>query len=86
LAAVDINGYLVREGKESRAQVAAKYIESGRVKLIKGSWNEAYIDQMTKFPNSKHDEFIDLSGYSCEYHFREVQKNMNRMFGGSNLI
>jgi len=86
LSAIDIKSYLVNESKESSAQIAAKYIEAGKVCLVKGQWNSDYIDQMIKFPNAKHDEYIDLTGYSCEYHFRESHSTFAGMTGSNNLF
>ncbi len=65
---VEIKSPLVREGKEARIQTAAPFFESGRAKLIKGSWNEAFILQLTGFPSAKHDEYVDLAGYICWYY------------------
>jgi predicted phage terminase large subunit-like protein len=74
LNAVEIKSKLVIEGKESRAQVAAVKIETGRVVLVKGSWNDEFIDQLIGFPNKEHDEYIDLIGYACEYYFKKKRK------------
>ncbi len=71
ISAVEIKSKLVSEGKESRAQVAGVRIESGRVRLVKGSWNDEFISQLIGFPNKEHDEYIDLIGYSCEYYFKK---------------
>jgi predicted phage terminase large subunit-like protein len=70
IPAVEINNYLVNEGKESRLNIAAPYIESGKVRLLKGSWNDKLINQLVSFPKAKHDEFVDLLGYACFHHFK----------------
>lgn len=66
---VEIDSHLVNEGKESRIQVSAPKTEAGRVVLIEGHWNNNFIAQNTKFPNAKHDEYVDLLGYACDYYF-----------------
>lgn len=46
--------------KITRANSVSPFIESGRVVLIDGSWNEAFLHQVTTFPRAAHDEFVDL--------------------------
>jgi len=70
LSAIEIKSYLISEGKEARLQVASPYIEAAKVKLIRGHWNEKFINQISGFPNTKHDEYVDLIGYACEFYFR----------------
>lgn len=67
--AVEIKTTLVGEGKEARAQVASPKIESGRVVLVRGTWNDHFLEQVCGFPNAKHDEYIDLLGYSTNFYF-----------------
>lgn len=86
LSAVEIKSYLVGEGKEARLQVAAPYFESSKVKLISGNWNDNFIHQITGFPNVKHDEYVDLIGYACEYYFRDERKSFSRAFAMENII
>lgn len=45
--------------KISRVKDTSPVMESGRVKLIKGHWNEPFLNQITTFPNAKHDEYVD---------------------------
>jgi len=70
---VDIISYLVKGKKEERLQVAANYIESGKVKFLRGHWNDRLRLQLTGFPKVKNDEYVDLMGYACEYYFRTNQ-------------
>lgn len=88
IPSIEINNYLVNEGKEARAYVASPYCESGKVKLIKGNWNDKFVNQLTSFPKGKHDEFIDLLGYAC-YHYFQPGKNINfwdRVYSKENLM
>lgn len=66
LRASEIKTPFVKVSKIERARSSSPYIEGGRVYLVKGSWNEKYLQQITMFPNSKHDEHIDLTAYSIE--------------------
>lgn len=78
ISAVEITSSLVSEGKEARLQVAAPRVEAGQVYLIKGQWNEKFLYQITKFPNAKHDEAVDLQGYAVEYYFPK-RNNTSRL-------
>lgn len=73
--AVEIKNHLIGEGKEARAQTAAPKIESGRVVLVKGTWNDHFVEQVCGFPNAKHDEYIDLLGYSTYQYFDLKRKS-----------
>lgn len=62
----EIKSDFVNMSKIECARMASPYIEGGRVKLVKGSWNEAFLNQIAMFPNAKHDEHIDLTCYGIE--------------------
>jgi predicted phage terminase large subunit-like protein len=47
------------ESKEVRATNTAPFVESGRVVLVEGTWNEAWLDSVCTFPNAPHDEEVD---------------------------
>lgn len=71
---VEIKTHLVNEGKEARAQIAAPKIEAGRVVVVKGTWNDHFVNQLCGYPNAKHDEYIDLLGYAAYHHF-DMKRN-----------
>jgi predicted phage terminase large subunit-like protein len=62
----ELKSNFVNVSKIERARSSAPYIEGGRVILIEGSWIDAYLQQVSMFPNSKHDEHIDLTSYGIE--------------------
>jgi len=62
----EINSSFVKMSKIERARASSPYIEGGRVFLVEGSWNNAFLNQVGAFPNAKHDEHIDLTSYSIE--------------------
>jgi predicted phage terminase large subunit-like protein len=62
----EIKSDLTSVSKIERARTVSPYIESGRVKLIEGSWIESYLDQVAIFPNGKHDEHIDVTSYGID--------------------
>lgn len=74
LSGVLIEGKLVIEGKESRLSELSPKVESGKVFLVKGSWTDKFISQITTFPRALHDEFVDLLGYACWKYFGSKKK------------
>ena len=56
----------VRYSKIERARASSPFIEGGRVYLVKDNWNDAFLEQVSTFPNAKHDEHIDITSYSIE--------------------
>jgi predicted phage terminase large subunit-like protein len=47
--------------KAVRAEPFAAQAEAGNVRVVRGPWNEAYIDELTTFPNGAHDDQVDGS-------------------------
>tara|TARA_R110002050_G_scaffold13541_6_gene43334 strand:- start:1404 stop:2789 length:1386 start_codon:yes stop_codon:yes gene_type:complete len=64
----EIKTPFVSNSKIENVRASSNYIEGGRVKLIKGNWNNAFLNQVGTFPNAKHDEHIDLTCYGVERH------------------
>ena len=52
------------DSKETRLRVVSPRIECGRVYLVGGEWNEAFLEEVCTFPTAKHDEFVDILGYA----------------------
>lgn len=50
---------LPKGDKISRLAAVMPYLESGRVIMIEGAWNDAFITEVIQFPKGKHDEAID---------------------------
>lgn len=49
--------------KTTRALPVAAQSEAGNVKLVAGDWIQEFLDELTVFPNGKHDDQVDgLSG------------------------
>jgi len=70
----EIKSNFVNSSKIENARASSNFIEGGRVKLIKGLWNEQFLNQVGTFPNAKHDEHIDLTCYGIERHLINVSK------------
>lgn len=62
----EIKTTFVNSSKIENARACSHFIEGGRVVLVKGSWNDAFLHQIAVFPNGKHDEHIDLTCYGIE--------------------
>jgi len=52
------------DSKEVRLRAVSPRVECGRVFLVQGAWNEAFLDEVCGFPNQPHDEFVDILGYA----------------------
>jgi len=57
---VQVSGSKITRAKPFRAQV-----EAGNVYLVRGPWNEAYLNVVCGFPALKHDD--DVDGSSCAF-------------------
>lgn len=45
--------------KATRATPASAQAEAGNVKILRGAWNNAFLDEVCTFPNSQHDDQVD---------------------------
>ena len=64
----EIKSAFVNSSKIENVRASSNSIEGGRVKLVKGNWNDNFLKQVGTFPNAKHDEHIDLTCYGVERH------------------
>lgn len=46
--------------KATRARPASAQAEAGNIKLLRGAWNEAFLDEVCSFPNAAHDDQVDV--------------------------
>lgn len=56
-----------RDSKTVRLHAASPALEAGRVVLVAGFWNEAFIEELCGFPAAAHDEFVDCLCYAVDY-------------------
>lgn len=66
------------EAKETRLNAASPTVEGGRVILVDGAWNEAFVDEICGFPSKPHDEFVDLLCYAVDYHISNPFKPIDK--------
>lgn len=59
LAAVSINPIEVVRDKVTRALPLAARAEQGRLKIVRGEWNQKFLDELCAFPESDHDDMVD---------------------------
>jgi len=67
-----------QDDKETRLNVASPTVESGRVVLVDGPWNEPFIDEVCGFPKKPHDEYVDLLCYAVDYHLKNPYKPIDK--------
>jgi predicted phage terminase large subunit-like protein len=53
-----------KDSKETRLNAVSPFVESGRVCIVEGDFNEIFIDEIIGFPAKEHDEFVDLLCYA----------------------
>ncbi|MCD9096184.1 phage terminase large subunit [Luteimonas sp. A1P009] len=67
LAGWDVRASAETGSKAVRAAPVSAQAEAGNIKLIRGPWNEAFLEEVSMFPNAAHDDQVDgLSGAFAE--------------------
>jgi predicted phage terminase large subunit-like protein len=61
LAGFQVKAEKVTGEKQVRAMPFAAQCEARNVKLVRGAWNGAFIDELTSFPFGSHDDMVDAS-------------------------
>lgn len=64
-----VNNRVVALGKYNRVENCEPTLASGKVVLVKGTWNEAFLDQCMAFPNGEHDDMVDVLTYAVFHNF-----------------
>lgn len=59
LAGYDVTAVRPTGEKSVRAKPASAQAEAGNVKLVRGRWNETFLDEVCSFPNAQHDDQVD---------------------------
>jgi len=64
----DFEGKTVSGSKEVRANPVSRAAEAGNLKIVRGEWNNAYIDELVSFgPECDHDDQVDGTSGGCAY-------------------
>lgn len=61
LAGYDVKACPATKDKVTRAKPFSSQAEAGNVYLVKGPWNDEYMDELESFPDGKHDDQVDAS-------------------------
>lgn len=59
LAGFPVTMRVAQKDKLTYARATSSLAEGGRVKLLRGPWNDAYLAEHEAFPDGAHDDFID---------------------------
>lgn len=51
----------VTGSKELRADPLSSQINAGNVRIVRGAWNHAFIEELRQFPAGKHDDQVDAA-------------------------
>lgn len=63
LSGFDVHAIPPQGDKETRARPASSQAEARNIKLVRGEWNKAFLDEIENFPKGRHDDQVDsLSG------------------------
>jgi predicted phage terminase large subunit-like protein len=63
LRGYDAMGLIIQVSKYERAKPASRAAEFREVYLIRGDWNDAFLNELSQFPDGDHDDQVDgLSG------------------------
>jgi len=69
---LNVSKYKLLEGdKIARLNGVLRHLETDKVRLIKGAWNDQFIDECLNFPNGKHDEAIDTLVMALDLSFNK---------------
>lgn len=61
LAGYNVGARVESGSKDRRAEPLAAQAEGGSVRLVRGSWNQAFIDEVTTFPYANFDDQVDAA-------------------------
>lgn len=59
LSGFNVKAEIVSGDKITRAQPFAAQVNIGNVRMLKGDWNKAMIEELRNFPNGTHDDQVD---------------------------
>ena len=64
------------ESKETRLNAVSATVETKRVFLVEGIWNNEFIEEVCSFPSKPHDEYVDLLVYAINHHIGNAGTNI----------
>ncbi|RZI98569.1 MAG: terminase [Brevundimonas sp.] len=58
-AGLQVQVGLATDDKQTRATPVCGWAAEGKVKLLKGDWNEVFLEEVCNFPVARHDDIVD---------------------------
>jgi predicted phage terminase large subunit-like protein len=67
LPGFNFDGIRASGDKELRASMWSSAAEAGNVYIVAGTWNKAFLDEVSQFPNGSHDDQVDSVSGGVSY-------------------
>lgn len=79
-------GYRVKSERETgdkvtRAHALSSQAEAGNVKIVRGPWNETFLNELENFPGARHDDQVDAASGAFNM---LIEKQSGLVFGTLN--
>ena len=76
-----LSGYTVHTStesgsKETRADAFASQVNAGNVMMVRGPWNQDYLDELRYFPQGTFDDQVDASSRAFNYVSEKLQRGI----------
>jgi len=81
LRGYDACGVVCQLDKYNRAKPFSRAAEFGEVKLLRGAWNQGFLNELSQFPDAKHDDQVD----SASGAYNDLTGSNVRRFGTSQM-
>lgn len=84
LAGYKVTSVRVTGSKSTRAQPFASQVEAGNVMIVRGPWNDAYLNELENFTGTSedvHDDQVDASADAFDELVGGSNYNINRLVG-----
>ena len=59
--------------KEVRAGPWSSALQGGMVRLVRGGWNQAFIEEHVSFPKGRYDDQVDMASWGFSKLMNETQ-------------
>jgi len=66
LAGFSVEACVQTGSKETRADPFASQVNAGNVRILRGGWNAAFLDELGRFPFGSHDDAVDAASLAFE--------------------
>ncbi|NEQ29646.1 MAG: phage terminase large subunit [Leptolyngbya sp. SIO4C5] len=77
----DAKGVRSQLDKLTRAKPLSRAAEFGEVHLVRGNWNQEFINELAQFPDGKHDDIVDAASGA----YQELTGEGVAKFGYANI-